>query len=189
MSDFTEGAKASDGASVGLVANNGAVEKMGIHGRYTAECYDKDGNLKWTEDFDNIVVTAGKNDMLDKYLAGSTWSTGTVYMGLKSTGTPDAGDTMGSHATWTELNITASSGVRQSVTFAAAGSGQKATSSAVSWSVTTAGPTTVYGCFIVIGGTSANGNTTGTLFSSGDFSQSRAVISGDTLNVTYTATL
>lgn len=180
---------ANDGAVAGLVARTGACEEMIVKGRYVAECVGADGQVKWREEFDNLVTTAGKNDMLDKYLAGSTWTTGTVYMGLKSTGTPAAGDTMSSHATWTELNISASSGARQSVTFSSASGGAKAASSAVAWSITAAGPTTVYGCFIVIGGSATNGNTTGTLFSAGDFGTSRSVVSGDTLNVSYSVSV
>jgi hypothetical protein len=48
---------------------------------------------------------------------------------------------------------------------------------------------TVAGCFINIGGSATKDNTTGTLFSAGDFSSSKAVVSGDTIAVTYTATL
>jgi hypothetical protein len=175
-------------AEAGLIARPGLVEQMLIKGKYIVECRDADGKLKWKDEIKNLVTTVGKNDMLDKYLAGSGWTTGAVYMGLKSTGAAVAGDTMASHASWTELNASASSGVRQSVSFSAASSGSKATSSAVAWSIT--GTATVAGCFIVVGGTSANGNTTGVLFSAGDFSGgNRSVINGDTLNVTYSASL
>ena len=182
--------KTSDTSGAGLITNPEQREEMKAIGVYYAECYDNDGNLKWRDEFPNVVTTVGKNAMLDQYLAGSSWTTGTVYMGLKSTGTAVAGDTMSSHASWTELNITASSGVRQSIAFNAASGGVKAGTAAVSWSITTAGPTTVAGCFIVVGGTSANGNTTGTLYSAGDFTGgNRSVVSGDTLNVTYSTTL
>lgn len=174
-------------SSAGLVARPSATEDMLIKGRYVAECFDKDGNLKWRDEFDNLVTTVGKNDMLDKYLAGSSWSTGTVYMGLKGTGTAAAGDTMSSHSGWSELNASSSSGARQSVSFSSASSGSKATSAAVAWSITSSA--TAAGCFIVIGGTSANANTTGVLFSAGDFSASRAVVNGDTLNVTYSVSV
>lgn len=177
----------ADAVGAGVVARPTQGEKMEIHGRYRVECIGADGQVKWVDHIDNLVTTVGKNDMLDKYLSGSAWSTGTVLMGLKGTGTAAAGDTMASHATWSELNISASSGARQTVTFASASSGSKATSSAVSWSITGSG--TVAGCFIVIGGTTANANTTGTLFSAGDFASSRAVVNGDTLNVTYSASL
>lgn len=176
-------------ASAGVVARPSIDEGMQIKGRYTIECRDAEGNLKWSDEFNNLVTTVGKNDMLDKYLAGSAWSTGTVYMGLKGAGSAAAGDTMSSHAGWSELNISASSGARLATTFSAASSGSKATSSAVSFSITAAGPTTVAGIFVVVGGTATNANTTGTLFSAGDFSSSRSVVSGDTLNVTYTASV
>lgn len=180
---------AAEAVAAGVVARPSLEEALNIKGRYVVECVGADGAVKWSDEINNLVTTVGKNDLLDKYLAGSAWSTGTVYMGLKGTGTAAAGDTMSSHASWSELNITASSGARQSVTFSSASSGSKQTSSAVSFSVTTAGPTTVAGVFVVVGGTSANANTTGVLFSAGDFASSRSVISGDTLNVTYTASV
>lgn len=160
---------------------------MQIHGHYVVTAYDHNGKFKWQESFDNLITTVGKNAMLDQYLAGSSWSTGTVYMMLKGTGTAVAGDTMASHASWSELNISASSGIRQAVSLSAASSGSKATSSAVAWSITSSG--TVYGVALVVGGTSTNANTTGTLFSAGDFGSSRSVVNGDTLNVTWSASL
>lgn len=185
----TDKIAAMDQVSAACKYNTQPADAMEIHGRYRLVCRDKDGNIKWDDIIDNTVMTVGKNEMLDKYLSGSAWTTGTVYMGLKSTGTPNAADTMALHSTWTELNITASSGARQAVTFAAAGSGSKATSSAVSFSVTAAGPTSVFGVFVVVGGSATNGNTSGTLFSAGDFSSSKSVVNGDTIAVTYTATL
>jgi hypothetical protein len=57
----------------------------------------------------------------------------------------------------------------------------------VTFAITSSG--TVAGCFINIGGSSTKDNTTGTLFSAGDFTAgSKTVTSGDTLSVTYTAT-
>lgn len=175
--------------AAGVVTRPSVGEEMLVKGRYTVECRDAEGNLKWADEFNNLVTTAGKNEMLDKYLAGSSWTTGTVYMGMKGTGSAASGDTMGTHSGWSELNISSSSGARLSMTFGSASSGSKATSSAVSFSITAAGPTTVAGVFVVVGGTSSNGNTTGTLFSAGDFSASRSVVSGDTLNVTYTVSV
>lgn len=176
-----------EGSFGGIVSRPSADARMEIHGHYIVRCVGADGQVKWSESFDNLVTTVGKNDMLDKYLAGTTWTTGTVYMMLKGTGTAAAGDTMSSHAGWSELNASASSGARQSVSFSAASSGSKATSAAVAWSIT--GSATVAGVAIVIGGTSTNANTTGVLFSVGDFGAPRSVVNGDTLNVTYSASL
>jgi hypothetical protein len=111
-------------------------------------------------------------------------------MGLKGTGTPSAGDTQASHGTWNEVglaNAPTYSGNRKTPSFSAASSGSKTTSSAVTFNITSSG--TVAGCFINIGGSATIDNTTGTLFSAGDFSSSKSVVSGDTIAVTYTATL
>lgn len=180
-----------EGVGAGLVARPSAAETCEVHGRYRAECLDADGNVKWVEEFDNIVVDVGKRWMLDNALNTSATSATNVYMGLKGTGTPVNTDTMASHASWSELNITASSGARLSVSFAAASGNSKATSANVSFSVTAAGPTSVFGVFVVLGSTAVttNGSTAGTLFSAGDFSSSRSVVSGDTLNVSYSVSV
>jgi hypothetical protein len=111
-------------------------------------------------------------------------------MGLKGTGTAAVGDTQASHATWDEVglaNAPTYSGNRKTPSFSAAAAGSKTTASAVSFSITSTG--TVAGCFINIGGSATIDNTTGTLFSAGDFSSSKSVVSGDTIAVSYTATL
>jgi len=173
---------ATDQVEASTKYNTQPLDSMNIEGHYSAICYSQDGFVKWTEEFFNLVTTVGKNATLDGIL-GNT-AQGAVYMGLKGTGTPAASDTMTSHATWSE--ITAIS-VRGTPSFSAASAGSKTTASAVSFTMT--GTATVAGCFIVVGGTSAVSNTTGTLFSAGDFSSSKSVVSGDTIAVTYTATL
>ena len=111
-------------------------------------------------------------------------------MGLKGTGTAVAADTMTSHTTWSEVglaNLPTYSGNRPAPSFSAAASGSKTTSSVVTFSITGTG--TVAGCFINIGGSATKDTTTGILFSAGDFSSSKSVVNGDTIAVTYTATL
>ena len=59
---------------------------------------------KWVESFHNVVCTAGKNDLLDKYFAGSGY-TAAWYMGLISSvsySAVSAADTMASHSGWRE---------------------------------------------------------------------------------------
>lgn len=89
----------------GIGRNSGMVEQAEATGRYVVECFDADGNLKWCDEIKNLVTTAGKNDALDKYLAGSAY-TAAWYLGLiSSTGYgvgPAAADTASSHAGWTE---------------------------------------------------------------------------------------
>lgn len=144
--------------------------------RYKIECYDKAGNLKWSEEVENLVTTAGKTDIVDKYLKGSAY-TAAWYLGLKGTGSAAAGDTLASHAGWSEL--TPYSGNRPSITWGTTSSGSN-TASAVSIPIT--GTATVAGAFTA----TVNTGTSGILYSVSDFSASRSVANGDTLNVTPT---
>jgi hypothetical protein len=135
-----------------------------------------------------LVTTVGKNLTLDTILGNS--AAGAVVMGLKGTGTAAVGDTQASHAGWLEVglaNAPTYSGNRKTPSFSAAAAGSKTTSSASTFSITSTG--TVAGCFINIGGSATIDNTTGTLFSAGDFSSSKAVVDGDSIAVSYTATL
>lgn len=173
-----------DSISAGLVMNHSIADELCVHGHFKVECV-RDGETIWTEEFDNLVTTVGKNDILDKYLAGAAY-TQTIRMGLKGVGSAAAGDTQGSHAGWLEqglANLPTYTGNRPSPAFSAAAAGVKATSAAVAFAITGTG--TVGGVFINNGGSATKDDTTGVLFSAGDFSASRAVLSGDTLNVTY----
>jgi len=163
-------------------------DQMSIHGHYTAVCYGADGQIKWSDEIENLVTTVGKNFTLDTTLGNTAG--GAVVMGLKGTGTAVVADTQASHASWLEVglaNAPTYSGNRPTPSFSAASAGSKTTSSAVSFSMTSTG--TVAGCFINSGGSSTKDSTTGTLFSAGDFSSSKAVVNGDTIAVSYTATL
>lgn len=131
---------------------------------------------KWREKVRNLVMTAGKTDIVDKYFKGSSY-TAAWFMGLKGAGTIAAGDTLASHAGWSE--VTPYSGNRPGITWGSTSSGSN-TASAVSYSIT--GTSTVAGAFIC---TVATG-TSGVLYSCSDFAASRNVASGDTLNVTPT---
>lgn len=143
---------------------------------YEVECIGADGEVKWTERFENLVTTAGKTDIIDKYFKGSAY-TAAWYLGLKGAGSAAAGDTLASHAGWSE--VTPYSGNRPAITFGTTSGGSN-TATAVSYSCN--GSATVAGAFVA----SANSGTSGTLYSAGDFSASRAVVNGDTLNVTLT---
>lgn len=183
---FSEIAKATEVQSASLIAGAGAGETMSINGEYTVECFDAQGNLKWTEHIKNLVVTVGKNDMLNEYFTGSNYSAA-WYLGLvdgASSPTYNAGDTMGTHAGWSEFT-SYSNATRPAPTWNAASSGSKATNP-TSFNINGSG--TVAGAFMTNSNTI--GGTAGTLYSAGDFSGgSRTVASGDTLNVSYTATL
>lgn len=186
-------AAALGGAAIGK--SGVFLEKGHLEGRYSVECIGSDGQVKWTEEFDNLVTTVGKNLALDTFLAGSAYTVVGPYMGLinGSAGSAAIGDTMASHAAWLEVggaNQPTYSGTRKTVSWSSAAAGSKTTSAAASFAITGSG--TVGGCFLVFGAgaSSTIDNTGGTLYSAGAFSGgSKTVANGDTLNVTYTASL
>jgi hypothetical protein len=167
------------------------------HGKYEFVCIGPDGKERWRDTIDNVVCTVGKNLMLDTALAGSSYSVVGPYMGLISSVSygagPVAGDTMTSHAGWTEaggLNAPTYTAPRKTCAWSAASAGSKALSAALSYAITSAG--TVKGAFVVYGtgAVSTIDNTAGTLWSSGLFSGGdKTVGSGDTLNVNYSTSL
>jgi hypothetical protein len=171
---------AAAAAAAGLASASGLVEKVdGPFFTYGVECIGADGQMKWSENFSNLVTTVGKNDLLDKYFKGSAY-TAAWFLGLKGTGTAAAGDTAASHAGWAEVNPYA--GNRPTITFGTSASGSN-TATAVAYTINATA--TVAGAFVQ----SANTGTTGILYSAGDFSASRSVVSGDTLNVTLTVSV
>jgi hypothetical protein len=166
----------------------GITEGVKIGGHFEVECVGADGKVKWRDTIENLVTTVGKNDILDKFLDLAAASA--KHLGLKGVGTAVVGDTMASHGSWLEVggaNAPTYTGNRQVPAFNAAGSGSKTTSAALSFAMTSTG--TVAGCFIVMSGLATKDNTTGVLYSAGDFTQgNKPVTNGDTLNVSYTAT-
>jgi hypothetical protein len=161
------------------------IGNKGLSTHYKIECFAPDGSLKWIEEFDNLVVTAGLNDSLDKHFKGSSY-TAAWYIGLTdSSPTFAAGDTMSSHSGWTEADDYSES-VRQTLTLGSV-SGGSVDNSASKAAFSINGTVTVGGAFLTTVNTK-NG-TTGVLYGGGAFSGgNRAAQNGDTLNVTITLT-
>jgi hypothetical protein len=183
-----ETVKPVDHASAGVWMIPNSYDAVEMHGTYHVECFDADGNLKWADDAENLVTTVGKNLLLDGFF-GLTAQTA-IFMGLKGSGTAALADTQVSHVGWLEVgaaNAPAYSGTRKTPTWSAASGGSKVMSAAASFVFTSGG--TVDGCFLNFNGTSAQDNTTGTLYSAGTFSApgARTVVATDTVSVTYTA--
>lgn len=148
--------------------------------------------VKWDQLAYNTVVTVGKNAMLDAALAGSAYTVTGPFMGLIGAvgySAIAAGDTMASHAGWTEAgtaNAPTYTGPRKTIAWSAASAGSKAPSSAPVFAITGTG--TAKGVFMVYGSgaLSTIDNTAGTLFSAGLFSGGdQAVVNTNTLTVTY----
>jgi len=194
-------ASCGDSAVATLQANAGTNETMGIEGYWHVECRDAQGNLKWNEEFPNLVVAIGKQLMLDTLLKGSSYSVVGPYLGLtKVSLTPAATDTMTTLVTTNAaefINYTVGgSAVRGTAVFASATSTgatpsnvTSSTATAITYTITGAGGT-VYGCFLVTGTGAVNtqSSTAGTLYSEGNFSVAKAVTAGDTVSVTYSTT-
>ncbi len=171
---------AADRAAGSCVMNPFAGETMfAPRAKFHIECLDSEGNVKWVEEVENLVTTVGKTDIVDKYLKGSAYSAA-WYLVLKGAGTIAVGDTLASHAGWTELNPYAGSN-RPSITWGTTAAGSN-TSSAVAISINATA--TVAGAGI--GASQAIATTSGVLYNMADFSAARSVASGDTLNVTVT---
>lgn len=189
-----------DHAVVSMRSNVAGNETVGIEGVYTVVCRDAEGNVKWEDQFPNLVNAVGKQLMLDTLLSGSSYTTVGPFLGLISGASPTfaAADTMTSHAGWTEFtNYTVGgSAVRGTASFASATSTGTTPTNVTSKTATaivytiTGGGGTVGGCFLVTGtgAVSTQGSTAGTLYSAGAFATAKITTAGDTVSVTYSTT-
>ena len=190
-----------DRAEATLQAYTDGNEQLGIHGQYHVVCHDKDGNLKWEEEFPNLVVEGGKELMLDTLLTGSSYSVTGPFLGLTNQSlTPAATDDMTTLVTSLAAEFTnytvGGSPVRGTVTFSPATSAgatpanvTTSTGASVTYLITGIGGT-VYGCFLVLGTGAVNtqSSTAGTLYSEGNFTAAKVTTAGDTITVTYSTT-
>lgn len=176
-------------AGVGKSTQGDAGAVLG--GIFNVTCHDADGNLKWEEQFHNLVTSVGLQDLNTQYFKGSAY-TAVWYLGLVTgpgSGTTFvAADTAASHAGWAE-NVSYSQATRPAVTF---GTATTADPSIITNSVSPSifsmnASATIAGAFLINNNTKSG--TTGILFSEGDFTGGdKIVASGDTINVTYTFT-
>lgn len=185
-------AKSSDFIGAALATARPVTEGVGAGGVFTLQCFDKDGNLKWESRSHNLVVNVGLQDMNTQYFKGSSY-TAAWYIGLygaAASNTPAASDTAASHAGWTEV-VPYSNATRPAATFGTATTADPSVidNSASPASFNINATQTVGGAFLISNSTKSG--TTGILFSASDFQSpgDRNVVSGDTLNVTYTFSL
>lgn len=151
--------------------------------------------VKWDQLAPNVVTTVGGNLALDTYLAGSAYTVTGPFMGIIGavgySGVPVIGDTMASHATWTEAGATNAptyTGPRKTIAWNAAAAKSKSPSAAPVFTFTGTG--TAKGVFLVYGSgaVSTIDSTAGTLYSAGLFSGGdQAVVNTNTVTVTYAA--
>ena len=115
-------AKSADSTASSVTQVKGFSESARGGGTFHFQCFDKDGNLKWEDAAKNLVVNVGLQDMNEKYFKGSSY-TAAWYIGLvqgpASGNTYAAGDTLDTHAGWTE-DTSYSGGNRATATFGTA---------------------------------------------------------------------
>ena len=152
---------------------------------FEVECRSKTGELKWKDTIKNLVVNEGLDDVLDKYLKGSSY-TAAHYVGLTD-GTPTfaAADTMASHDGWTEVTAYDES-ARQTASWGEVSSQSVDNSGSKATFTISTDATTIGGAFLTTDST--KGGTTGTLYGGGAFTAGdKSLDDGDVLYVTVTA--
>lgn len=190
-----------DACSATVTRGAGSLETVSPAGYYTTECYDKDGNLKWSDYISNVVTDQGRNHMLGVQFKSvtqiSAWYIGLISSkkGSNNYATVANTDTQANHSNWAQCNSNNvpdfSEKSNRIVTFATAASKAIASSNACVFSISADG--TVKGAFLTTNPNKSNlgiGPTTGFLYSAGLFSAGDKVVSnGDTLNVSYATVL
>lgn len=142
------------------------------------------GDVLWHEGFANLVVNQGLNDLLNVTLSGDTQDT-TWFVGLMS-GTPTAaaGDTLASHAGWTEITNYDETN-RVAYVDNGNSSAQSLTNSSAPSVFTISATVTIGGSFLA----GVNTGTGGRLYSAGAFTGgNKSLNDNDTLSVTMTFT-
>ena len=165
-------------------------QKAGICSVWDFECYDKDGNLKWTEKVENIVVDEGLNDILDTYFKGGT-QISTWYVAIFE-----------NDYTVLPANNYAAKGFIESIAYVesvrptwtgGAVTGASVDNSASKATFTMNGTKIIWGAALV-GGTNAatkDDSTAGVanvMYCSAQFSAEKSVVADDVLKVTVTLT-
>lgn len=150
---------------------------------YKVECFDSEGNLKWKDGFENLVVTVGRNHYLDATLVSGSASPA-WYVGLKNATAAVAGDTMASKG-FTELTPYSEANRPAFTPSAPAAGSTDNSANKAEFSINASA--TIGGAFLVNNNT--KGGTAGILLGAGEFSTARAVVDGDILRVTVTCTI
>ena len=155
----------------------------GIQGRWTVVAR-REGKILWEDEIENTVVDAGLNELLGVTLTRETQTNTWHILVTSGAPTPNAADTMASHAGWEEY--TGFSDATRGVWVGSRDATAQATNpTAVQYTFNATG--TVGGAGLV--STNSLGGSTGTLYAVGVFTGGSKVLnSGDTLDVTATFT-
>lgn len=165
------------------------VTVLKLTGKFEGQIVRRDGSIEYPEGC-NGVTTLGFNLMLDStFRSASISPISTWYIGLIGNSGFSAlavGDTMASHAGWTEDSTHYTAANRPTWTPSAAASKSITNASTVNFAINT-DSTVIKGIFVTSDNTL--GGTSGTLYATGLFSSDQTLFNGDTLKITYTVTL
>lgn len=173
----------SDRAHATVERARGFGQEFRPAGKFVIEHFDANGNLKGKYDVPNGIVDVGLNHILETQFRSGSQIT-TWYIGLidnSGFSALAAGDTMGSHAGWSE-STAYDEASRPTWSPGAAASRQITNGTTVDFTMDATA--TIKGIFITSNNT--KGGTTGTLWSTAAFGSTVAVADNDVLKVTYT---
>lgn len=165
--------------AVGSTPTSLPLGNAGVMGNWKAEIRDPNGVLIDVCEWQNLIVNAGLNQLLDGGLA----SAGPWYIGLTD-GLPTvaAADTMASHIGWSEV-AGYDELVRQTWTPGAVASQKVNNNAAAAVFTITSNSTSIGGAFLADNSTKSG--STGLLFAAGAFTQGDVTLSaGSTITVT-----
>lgn len=189
MSGQNDIIKTEDAVSATMIMGAGMGDTLKTVGVYEFECIGADGKVRWTDTAYNVVTTQGRNAMLDIFLDRAA-AYAAIAMGLHTT-VGNASSTYAAPSPQVE-SVVYSNANRPAPAFSAASAGVKSTSANVTFNIN--GSATITGAFVALGaaGVATKSDTAASaiLLSTGTFTAgSRAVINGDTLNVSFSLTL
>jgi len=162
----------------------GLIEGLKLRGQFEVWCYNKHGNLKWYEKSHNLCVDEGLDYLLDVFLGSETKPT--WYCALRDDANTPASDwtASGNGTQYTEFTGY-DEGSRP--TYQAGSASNKSIdneANKATYTINTSG--TLTGAYLV---TSPNkGTGEGIMYCCSNFSSSRSVEPGDTVQLKYTCT-
>lgn len=175
-------------AARALRVNGASASNFGVGGHFDVRCVRPDGSIRWRKEIKNGIANQGLNKLLNVQFQGAAQITA-WYMDLIATGaTLAAGDTYATHAGWAYTTSTNYSNATRPAWGPAASTAQSSTNAAtVDFAIVA---TCTINGIAIVGGSNVKADVasgSGVLWSTGSFpGGEQALVSGDTLKVTYT---
>ena len=157
------------------------VNAIGFKGQYTAVCYDSNGNAKWKEDVTNLIPTEGLIEFL-RLIAGQSTST-SWYLGLGTASYTPSSTATGATIASLVGEFTGYTETTRPVFVKPEVTGTTISNSASNAVFTVNAGATITNAFLITDSTK-NG-TSGKALSVVALTQSRPVVSGDTIKLEY----